>query len=466
MKKLDEQAEVIGPQLSDQAVALKEAGVKFLQSHMVDTNGAMRSKISPVKFSGRGEALNAILYCVSYGDGEPIGDTAFPSPLASDENGYPNMCALPDPATIRRHGWRDDMASVISSGYLLDGTPCAMDPRHILSAAEARLGRQGLQANVALEFEFGIFAADHDLMQEGQYSDLRPWGGTLTNYDLVRSGDYQDLVCEFIRRMESLGIGVASFVTEYGYGMYEFALTPKPALEAADDAVRAKLHLRELCAERGLVATFMTRFQPPGKHSACGAHHHISLWRDDAPVLAAGLNELSGQGQQFLAGMLAHLPETHVFFRPNINSYRRFDRGAWSPEDVSWGYENRMAAIRTITTPSPAACRFEHRVAGADVNPYLTTAAILHAGAAGLEAGMEPMAPCTGDPQACDDIVPLPRDLAGSLALFETSQFCRDSFGKEFHDHYASSRHNEIAAFETWQAERITEFEWQRYFGC
>ena len=44
----------------------------------------------------------------------------------------------------------------------------------------------------------------------------------------------------------------------------------------------------------------------------------------------------------------ARLPETHLLFRPTVNSYRRFDRGAWSPEDASWGYENRTAAIRAI----------------------------------------------------------------------------------------------------------------------
>jgi glutamine synthetase len=283
----------------------------------------------------------------------------------------------------------------------------------------------------------------------------------LVNYDLVRGGDYQDLVTEFIRRLKSVGIGVSSFVTEYGFGMYEYALTPKPAVEAADDAVRAKLHLRELCAERGLIATFMTRFQPPGRESACGAHHHISLWQDDKPVLGAGLNQLSGVGQQFLAGMLAHLPETHVIYRPTINSYRRFDANAWSPTSVCWGYENRTAAIRAITTPSAAAARFEHRVPGADINPYLTVAAMVAAGAAGIEAGLVPPAAEAGMPVGAPA---LPNTLAASTEAFEASKFCAEAFGSAFCTHYALSRRNEIAAFERWMSERITDFEWQRYF--
>ncbi|WP_246707324.1 hypothetical protein [Mesorhizobium sp. NZP2077] len=31
----------------------------------------------------------------------------------------------------------------------------------------------------------------------------------------------------------------------------------------------------------------MTRFQPPGKESACGAHQHVSLWRHGKPAFAA-----------------------------------------------------------------------------------------------------------------------------------------------------------------------------------
>ncbi|MFM2279998.1 MAG: hypothetical protein RLZZ444_2229 [Pseudomonadota bacterium] len=458
-----EQAAAYAPSYEAEYQRLKAAGVRYIQSHMVDMAGTLRTKISPFKLSASGDALNGILYCVSHGDGQPIGDTAFESYMASGDNGFPNIQCVADPASVRQHGWRPEMASVISTGYMLDGSPCLVDPRYVLAKADARLRSLGYTAKVALEYEFGIFHADEELMQQGRFRELKPWGQSLVNYDIARTGDYQDLVLEFMKRMESLGIGVASFVTEYGHGMYEFALTPKDAVEAADDAVRAKLHLRELCAERGLVATFMARFQPPGKESACGAHHHLSLWQDDKPVLAAGTNALSEVGQQFLAGMLNRLAETHVFFRPTINSYRRFDRGAWSPEDVSWGYENRTAAIRAITTPTPSACRFENRVPGADVNPYLTVAAMIAAGTEGIEKGLVPRAADAG--LAPDgSAVRLQSNLTDATEAFASSKFCAEAFGREFRDHYAASRFNEVAAYEVWKTQRITDFEWQRYF--
>ncbi len=120
---LAEQAAAHAAAYEAQYKRLKAAGVKFLQGHMVDMAGGFRSKISPLKFSASGDALNGILYCVSHGDGQPTGDTVFASPIAHEGNGYPNIQAVADPASIRHHGWRPDTASVISTGYMLDGTP-------------------------------------------------------------------------------------------------------------------------------------------------------------------------------------------------------------------------------------------------------------------------------------------------------------------------------------------------------
>jgi len=442
---------------------LAEKGARFIQVHMPEINGVFRSKTAPFKLSYNGDALNGILYCVAHSDGNPLPVPVFAGAISNDDNGYPNIMALPDPATVRHHGWDPRFASVILNSFMLDGRRCGLDPRAILLAQEERARKLGYEPIFALEYEFGIFHADHDLMRAGRYRELKPWGHSFVNYDLVRSADYQSFMAEFIERLASLDIGVASVVTEYGYGMYEFALAPKPALQAADDAMRAKLHLRELCAEKNMVATFMTRFQTPGRESACGGHHHQSLWRDGKNAFAAGANKLPEVAQHYLAGLLARLPESHLLFRPTINSYRRLDRGAWSPEDASWGYENRTAAVRAITTPTADAARFEHRVPGADINPYLSIAAMLAAGLDGIEEKMtlEPAAP--GNPAALNR-PPLPRTLKGSIESFAGSGFIDRVFGTEFKTHYVMSRQAEIEAFDSWMAAQITDFEFQRYF--
>lgn len=442
---------------------LKAKGARFINVHLPEVNGVFRSKTAPLKLAHKGDAVNAILYCVAHSDGAPTGVPVFQGPISNDENGYPNIMALPDPQTVRQHGWDPRFASVILNSFNLDGSRCALDPRAILKDVEDHAVRLGYEPRFALEYEFGIFHADEDLMRAGRYRELKPWGHSYVNYDLVRSVGYQAFIAEFIERMDSIGIGIASMVSEYGHGMYEFALTPKPALEAADDAMRAKLHLREFCAERGLVATFMTRFQPPGRESACGGHHHQSLWREGRNAFAAGPGKLSEVAQHYTAGLLAHLPETHLLFRPTINSYRRLDRDAWSPEDASWGYENRTAAIRAITTPTDEVARLEHRVAGADINPYLSVAAMLASGLDGIEKklALEPAAP--GNPKALKR-PPLARNLKESIEAFRASDFVKTVFGTEFLAHYLMSREAEQEAFDSWMAAQITDFEFQRYF--
>jgi glutamine synthetase len=442
---------------------LSANGARFINVHMAEVNGVFRSKTAPFKLSYSGDALNAILYCVAHSDGAPTGIPVFPGPISNDDNGYPNIMALPDPDTVRQHGWDPRFASVILNSFMLDGSQCALDPRAILKRQEERSLKLGYEPRFALEYEFGIFHADEDLMRAGRYRELKPWGHSYVNYDLVRGGNYQSFIAEFIDRMASIDVGISSMVTEYGYGMYEFALAPKSALAAADDAMRAKLHLREFCAERGLVATFMTRFQPPGRESACGAHHHQSLWRDGRNSFAESPGKLSPVAQHYTAGLLAHLQETHLLYRPTINSYRRFDRGAWSPEDASWGFENRTAAIRAITTPTDDAVRLEHRVPGGDINPYLSIAAMLASGLDGIEKKLALEPPAPGNPAALGR-PPLARTLRDSIEAFRQSDFITEIFGKEFQAHYLLSREAEQEAFDSWMAAQITDFEFQRYF--
>jgi glutamine synthetase len=442
---------------------LLSKGVEFMHIHIPEVNGIFRSKIAPIKLAYSGDAVNAILYCFSHSDGAPLGDITFNAPIACDQNGYPNIMGLPDPATLRHHPWNPRFASLIMNAFYLNGAACPLDPRAILAQQEERARELGFEPKFALEYEFGIFVADYDLMRAMRFRELVPWGYSLINYDVLRSRGYQDFVAELATRLAGIDVGLASFVTEYGYGMYEAALPPKSPLTAADDAMRFKFHLRELCAEHAMVATFMTRFQPPKKESACGAHHHVSLWRDGKNILAAGTNQLSEAGRHFLSGVLGRLPDTHLVFRPTINSYRRFDRQTWSPEDVSWGYENRMAAVRVITTPNADAARLEHRVAGADINPYLTIAAILAAGLDGIEQSL-PLPPAAPGNPAGLGLPPLFRTLGESIAAFRTSAFVEQVFGPDFKSHYIASRENEQIAFNDWLSGHITDFEWQRYF--
>src|SRR6187200_1423430 len=92
---------------------LEGKGARFIHVHMPEVNDVFRSKTSPFKLAYNGDALNAILYCVAPSDGAPTAVPVFAGPISNDDNGYPNIMALPDPTTVRQHGWDARFASVI-----------------------------------------------------------------------------------------------------------------------------------------------------------------------------------------------------------------------------------------------------------------------------------------------------------------------------------------------------------------
>jgi glutamine synthetase len=446
-----------GPELERLQAELKADGVRFLQTYFPDNNGNLRTKIGPFKLSARGEAVNCSLPSTAHGEGAPMLQPIFPTELSNERNGFPNMRGLADPATLRRHEWGPEWASVIVDSFDVDGPRSGVDMRAVLRRLERRGADLGYEFRFALEYEFGIFEADKELMREGRYRDLKPWGDGDINYTMMRSQAFKGFFAELIRRGAAVGITVCAVTTEYGYGMYEYALGPKSPLEAADDAARMKLVLQELCLEHGLVATFMARFLPMGQHSACGAHHHQSIWKDGVNITLDGPDRLSTAGRHYLGGLLRHLPESHLLFRPTVNSYRRFDRGAWSPTTTSWGFEDRTKSIRAISLPTAEAGRFEHRAPGADINPYLSVAAMLAAGIDGLENRIDPDR---------IELRELPSTLEASLAAFRASPFIEATFGPVLRDHYAGSRQFELDAFQSWLDRQITDFEFRRYFMC
>jgi glutamine synthetase len=78
-----------------------------------------------------------------------------------------------------------------------------------------------------------------------------------------------------------------------------------------------------------------------------------------------------------------------TLFQPTVNSYRRFAPGTFAPPGLTWGFENRTTCFR-IVGHDAGSLRVENRLPGADTNPYLTVAATIAAGVAGVLEKIEP----------------------------------------------------------------------------
>ena len=178
--------------------------------------------------------------------------------------------------------------------------------------------------------------------------------------------------------MEAVGISVESVHTELGRGMVEFALAHAPALEAADQAARAKAYLKELCGERDLVATFMPKWRTGAPTSGC--HFHQSLWRDGVNMFAGPSGGLSPLARHYLAGQLATLRDFSLLLNPSVNAYRRLQPGNFTPATASWGVSEVVIGLEAVADSgsdfgldlrpfSSSSIRFPHRCHGPNIAP-------------------------------------------------------------------------------------------------
>lgn len=447
-----------------------EEGVRFAQMEMPDVNGTVRGKIVPLK-----KAL------APYGSGISTGmvaarsgDELVETPFTSVEAGLPKMVALPDYGTLRRWSWRPEMAAILCDLVMEDGEPCPMDARQMLKGVAGWYEGRGLEARAAFEFEVCVYEADDGLLREKRYRELKTFGRGWDFYSITRFPSFENLAKTFMDRMASVDVEVEAVHTELGHGMLEFTLAPQPALKAADDAVRAKLYFKQLCAELDLVASFMPVINLGTGDSASGCHHNFSLWREGRNALwDAASGGLSPLAQKVVAGVLATMPDLHLVFRPWVNSYRRMDRWLFSPENASWAIDNHSVALRVVHGAYPEKLtRLEHRVSGTDINPYLTLAAILLGGRYGLENDLEPVAYATADPVSDPRFKPLARSYPETIAAFKGSTLVRALLGDGFVDHYALLKEEEWRDFSGWarannvdsEAAVVTDWEFAHYF--
>jgi glutamine synthetase len=440
------------PPKDGNAAALIE-GARMVQLEVPDLDGGMRAKlVSPAKaLSEAGAAMCTIMF------GLTQADDVYESPASSAANGYPDLVMRPDMATLRVLPWCEATVAVLCDLYGGDGAPFRLAPRTVLRAVVERCADLGFEARFAAEWEFCVVHQE----DEADPAGLVPLGRTMNAYSSLRLRELRPLAQAFFERMDGVGIAVEAVHTELGHGMVEFALAHAPAMQAADHAARAKAYLKELCGERGLVATFMPKWRTGAPTSGC--HFHQSLWRDGSNEFAGPGGALSPLARHYLAGQLATMTDFGALFNPSVNAFRRLQPGTWTPATASWGVDNRTAAIRAITG-SPKAVRLEHRRPGADVNPYLAIAAMLAGGLHGMAGKLEPPDPATADAYADARFPRLPATLADAIAALRDSPVAPDLLGREFVRHYLLSREVELRLWREWETAQVTEWEQRRYF--
>jgi glutamine synthetase len=251
--------------------------------------------------------------------------------------------------------------------------------------------------------------------------------------------------------MHAAGMKVETSKGEAFPGQQEINFRYSDALTMADNHTIYKNGAKEIAHLNGCSITFMAKPDHTWIGNSC--HIHSSLWRGDEPAFAAD-ETLFGQ---WLAGQIACFRELAVFLAPNVNSYKRYAAGSWAPTTLAWGNDNRTCGFRVVGHGK--ARRVETRIPGGDVNPYLAFAAVIAAGLHGIEHGLEPPPPLSGNAYE-SDAERFPHALRDAIAALETGTMARAAFGDQVVDHYLNYARTEQGLFDR----AVTCYERERFF--
>lgn len=386
--------------------------------------------------------------------------------MSSWERGYGDFAMRPDLTTLRRTPWNPGTALVTADLAWHDGSPVLASPRQILRRQLDRLAEHGWGAYVGTELEFIVFKDSYEGAWNRGYRDMTPANQYNADYSVLGTGRVEPLLRRIRNEMGAAGMTVESAKGECNLGQHEIAFRYDEALTTCDQHAVYKTGAKEIAAQEGMALTFMAKYDEREGNSC---HIHLSL-RDESgrPVFAggdggdgdardaadAGPYGMSRTMRHFLAGQLAALREFTLLYAPNINSYKRFRPGSFAPTAVAWGPDNRTCSLRVVGHGH--SLRFENRLPGGDVNPYLAVAGMVAAGLYGVERELELPEVCTGNAYR-GDAAHVPATLREAAALWEGSEVARAAFGDEVVAHYLNMARVEQEAYDT----AVTD--WERY---
>ena len=432
--------------------------IEVLEAFVIDVNGVPRGKWIPreraVEILVKGMAMPRSVYALDIW-GRDVNAAGL-----AEGTGDPDGICRAIPGTLARVGWlKRPTAQVMLSMQNAAGDPFYADPRQVLATVLARFERMKLRPVVATELEFYLIDPVRSALDPVRPPNAREgrWHtGQTQVLSISELQDFEDVFSQIASVCREQFVPADTTLRENGPGQYEINLNHLPdALRAADNAVLLKRIVKGVARKNGFDATFMAK--PYGTQAGSGMHVHFSMIDDAGNNIYADEHGPSEALMHSVGGLLSHMHDSTAIFAPHANSFRRLTPTEHAPTYASWGLDNRSAAVRVITA-GRSATRIEHRVAGADTNPYLVLAMILQAAYMGMIERRDPGGPVTGDAHA-PDIEPLQRNWHSAVEAFSRSAFAYAALGPEFRKLYSATKRQELKEFSL----RVTDVEYDAY---
>ena len=433
--------------------------VRSIELILIDANGVPRGKLlhrdELLAIYEQGRPLPSSILALTL-QGEDVEATGLVWEVADVD-----CWTYPLPASLTLQPWRSTPTGQVQvSMHPTQGLPATpADPRHALVQVIERLQADGFQPVMAVELEFYLLDRARDAQGRPQpavqMNGVRP--GSPQVYGVYELEHLQPFLDDLYAACEVQGLPVRTAISEYAPGQLELTLLHRvDALQAIDEGIRYKRLVKGVANRHGLQACFMAK--PFGDQAGSGLHLHVSLADAEGNNLYASEDP---QGTPLLrhsiGGMLHRMLDALAIFCPNANSYRRFQANSYAPLAKSWGVNNRSVSLRVPGGPASSR-HIEHRICGADANPYLAAAAILAAIHEGIRDERDPGPAIVGNgyEQATDF---LPTDWLTALQALERSAWIKEALGDRFIEVYLAIKRAEYRQF---MAE-VGEQDWRWY---
>ena len=442
---------VVMPQLAETAQVSawldQHPQVRYVDLLLPDQMGILRGKRVTIDeldaIQRDGLLLPASMFAL-----DVLGGTVQSTGLGFDDGDADRVC-LPLADSLAPVPWLGpEVAQMQVSMYEHDQRPFHGDPRHVLAGVLSRFRDLGLTPVMAVELEF--YLVDRERTAEGHAQPPRqPLTGRREFKTQINSmadlNEYSAVLASIDAAARAQSLPAGTVLAEYGPGQFEVNLHHvSDALAACDHAIRLKRLVRGIALQHGLEATFMPK--PYRDQAGSGAHLHVSLVdAERRNVFAADDPAGSPSLRHAIGGLAATIDASMAICAPTANSYRRFRPEAYVPLNPSWAVNNRGVAFRIPHGPA-ASRRVEHRVAGADANPYLLAAVVLAGMHHGIGNRLDPGPPLAGNAYR-DNRATIPLTWPEALGAFERSPFIREYLGDAFTNLYAGTRRGEMQEF-------------------
>jgi glutamine synthetase len=455
---LDDEACQAGDDLLTWVAASDLETVRVL---FADQHGVLRGKtlvasaFSSVFTSGIAVPSTLLLKDTSHRTVFPVWSDE-PGILSGPMQGVGDVLLVPDPASFRVLPWSPHSAWILCNVVYRDGVEIPFSSRTILQNAITRLADAGMQATIGLEVEFHVFeridaALEHgDTTNPGRPVQTRAVAQGFQFLTETRYGEVEPLLDELRRMAQGLKLPVRSVEIEMGPSQFEFTFDPASPMQHADNMMMFRTMVKEVCAARGLHASFMAKPRL-ANIGACGWHIHQSLTESATGrnlLMPDRVGELTPQASGWIAGLLDHAAASSLLIAPTVNSYKRYQPYQLAPNRIQWGWDNRGAMVRALMMPGDKASRIENRAPDTTANPYYAIAAQLIAGLDGIARNSTAPAPTLTPYDG--DAMHLPTSLVEAIDAFDGSELFRKALGDEAVEYLL----------------KIKRFEWDRYLSA